>query len=268
MTYSIGCPEYFNLSSNPATSFFSLFTLLMRGLNEDNTAGLCFEMAGGHGFKARLAQRERQPPQLPLISVQDLCRAAEGISFPNICPVPAGAEGFTLQYRLPAPQPGSAESSVLMFASSAWHLGRRGSKCFGRAAAAAAGKEMAANRLAQSAWAVTCSWAPLVSHEYLLWAKNGCSSPRKYFLHHTASYCIFPGRAICTNIRQMLICINESMKVILHLFLMCWCEFILLHGKSLGSVGSCVSSLCFVLLAQETLLSPKGKLAVGKLQGS
>lgn len=134
---------------------------------------------------------------------------------------------------------------------------------------AAAVKEMAANKLAQSAWAVICSWAPLDmdSHRHLLGAQNGCSSPGKYFLHHKASYCIFPGRAICTNIRQMLICTNERMKVVLHLFLMCWCEFILLHGKRLGSVGSCVSSLCFVLLAQETSLPPKGELAVGKLQG-
>lgn len=55
VTYSICCPEYFNLSSNPATSFISLFTLLMRGLNEDNTTGLCFKMAGGHSFKACIA---------------------------------------------------------------------------------------------------------------------------------------------------------------------------------------------------------------------
>lgn len=36
VTCSVCCPGYFNLSSNPATSF-SLFTLLMGDLNEDNT---------------------------------------------------------------------------------------------------------------------------------------------------------------------------------------------------------------------------------------
>lgn len=155
-----------------------------------------------------------------------------------------------------------------MFASSAWHLGRRGSKFPGRAAAAA-GKEMAANRLAQSAWPVTCSWAPsdMGSHGHLLWAKNGCSSPGKYFLHHAASYCVLPGRAICTNIRQMLICINESMKVILHLFLMCWCEFILLHGKSLGSVGSCVSSLLFCPFSPGDIIASQRKTCCGKASG-
>lgn len=149
MTYSICCPEYFNLSSNPATSLFSLFTLLMRGLNEDNTTGLCFKMAGGHGFKARLAQRGRQPHSAINLSSGSLQGSPGCLLSTSICPGPAGAEGFTLQHRLPIPRLGSAECPVLMFASSAWHLGRRGSKFSGIAAAAAAvGKEMAANRLA------------------------------------------------------------------------------------------------------------------------
>lgn len=103
MTYSICCPEYFNLSSNPATSFFSLFTLLMRGLNEDNTTGLCFKMAGGHGFQARLAQRGRQPP---LISAQDLCRAGRVSPFHKYLPWPSRSGGIHITEQAPCPKAG------------------------------------------------------------------------------------------------------------------------------------------------------------------
>lgn len=236
MTYSICCPEYFNLSSNPATSFFSLFTLLMRGLNEDNTTGLCFKMAGGHGFKACMAQRGRQPPQLPLISALDLCRAAKGISFPQVS-VLARQERRDSRYS-PSSRPTAGLCCLLSV-----------NVCF---LSLAFGK----NRL-QVLWNSCCCWqgngctqdgsqclgCHLPPRTRAAWTsavgKTWVFLTRQHFLHHAGdedffSYCVFPGRAICTKIRQMFICINERLRVVLHLLPMCWCKFILLHGKSLG----------------------------------
>lgn len=153
----------------------------------------------------------------------------------SICAGPAGAWGFTLQ-------PRSSVCSVLMFASSAWHLGRTGSEFSDSCCCCCQGN--GCKQVGSGCLGCHLQLGPLghgqpqasaVDKPWVFLTRQVFSSSYSQLLYFS--------RQSCLHQQQMFIYMNERMKIVLHLFLM----MVWVHPTSWKKFGlSCL--LCLLSL--------------------